>query len=284
MTHTALSLFLFTADLATARRAERAGIDNVIVDWEQHDKHSRQEGQNTEINDHSPDDVLRLSSQLRIPVTVRINPLHGGTAAEIQCALDHGATTLMLPMASTPKEVDAFLRLVAERAKTLVQVETQSLARQSDALASLPWDYVHVGLNDLKISRRDRWLWSPLVDGTVERICRALPDRAVGFGGGTILGGGVPIPFMSLFQEMARLNARVLFLRRSFLQEVVGRDWTREIHALRAAWAALQQRDPAAIQRDHSTLIRLLNGLAPSLHDSSFSSPSFCPFPSAVAP
>jgi hypothetical protein len=261
MTHTALSLFLFTADLATARRAERAGIDNVIVDWEQHDKHSRQEGQNTEINDHSPDDVLRLSSQLRIPVTVR-----------------------MLPMASTPKEVDAFLRLVAERAKTLVQVETQSLARQSDALASLPWDYVHVGLNDLKISRRDRWLWSPLVDGTVERICRALPDRAVGFGGGTILGGGVPIPFMSLFQEMARLNARVLFLRRSFLQEVVGRDWTREIHALRAAWAALQQRDPAAIQRDHSTLIRLLNGLAPSLHDSSFSSPSFCPFPSAVAP
>jgi hypothetical protein len=69
-------LFLFSADLAIARRAERAGVDSVIVDWERHGKHARQQGHDTEINDHSVAAVSTLSSRLRIPVTVRANPLH----------------------------------------------------------------------------------------------------------------------------------------------------------------------------------------------------------------
>lgn len=258
-----LRLFLFTADLEGARRAERAGIDSVIVDWERHGKHARQNGHDTEINDHSVAAVSTLSSQLRIPVTVRVNPLHAGTAAEVQQALDGGAATLMLPMARTPQEVEAFVRTVAGRAQTLIQIETQALADRCAALRSIDWTYAHVGLNDLKISRGGVWLWEPLADGTIEQICDTLSGRVVGFGGATVVGGGAPIPFLGLLQEMARLGAGMAVLRRSFLREVEGRNWTAEIRALRAVWAALHERSASARQHDHAGLMEALRAQVP---------------------
>lgn len=264
MPDTPLRLFLFTADLDTALRAEAAGVNSVIVDWERHGKPARQRGHDTEINDHSAAAVSLLSSRLGIPVTVRLNPLHGGTRAEVQRALDGGASTLMLPMARAPREVEAFVRIVAGRARTLIQIETQALADQCAALQSIDWDYAHVGLNDLKISRGDSWLWAPVLDGTIERIHRALAGRIAGFGGATVIGGGVPIPFVGLLQEMARLHAGMALLRRSFLREAAGRDWGAELRAVRAVWAALHERTPAAEQYDHAALTALLRTLAPS--------------------
>lgn len=261
---TPLRFFLFTADLATARRAQEADIDSVIVDWERHGKQARQNGHDTEINDHSVAAVSTLSDELQIPVTVRINPLHADTDAEIQRALDGGASTLMLPMSEHPREVDTFVQLVGGRATTLIQIETQQLADQCAALRSIDWDYAHVGLNDLKISRGDEWLWTPLLDGTIERIFQDLSGRIVGFGGATVIGGGVPIPFVKLLQEMARLDAGMAVLRRSFLREVTGRDWTAEIRALRTFWTALHERGAEARQHDHAALTRLLRTLAPS--------------------
>ena len=264
MPDTPLRLFLFAADLDTALRAEAAGVNSVIVDWERHGKHARQCGHDTEINDHSVAAVSRLSSRLGIPVTVRLNPLHEGTRAEVRRALDGGASTLMLPMAQSPDEVEAFVPVVAGRARTLIQIETQALADRCAALRSIDWDYVHVGLNDLKISRGDAWLWTPLLDGTIERIHRALAGRVVGFGGATVIGGGVPIPFVGLLREMARLHAGMALLRRSFLREAAGRDWGAELRAVRAAWDALHERTPAAERRDHDALTALLRTLSPA--------------------
>lgn len=261
---TPLRLFLFTADLATARRAQEANIDSVIVDWERHGKQARQNGHDTEINDHSVVAVSTLSDELQVPVTVRVNPLHADTDAEIQRALDGGASTLMLPMAEHPHEVDTFVRLVDDRATTLIQIETQQLADQCADLRSIDWDYAHVGLNDLKISRGSEWLWAPLLDGTIERIFQDLSGRIVGFGGATVVGGGVPIPSIKLLQEMARLDAGMAVLRRSFLREVTGRDWPAEIRALRTLWSALRERSADARQRDHEALTRLLRTLDPS--------------------
>ena len=81
-----LQLFLFTTDLGLAQRAEAAGIDSVIVDWESRGKDARQVGRDLEINCDSPEDAYRLARHLEIPVTVRINgPGHYG-ADEVEFA------------------------------------------------------------------------------------------------------------------------------------------------------------------------------------------------------
>lgn len=258
-----MKLFLFTSSVDLACNAEAAGIDSVIVDWERLGKQERQADHDFEINQDTAADARRLARQLDIPVTVRINPLGPHTEAEVQKALDAGAEILMLPQARTPSEVATFLQLVGDRARTLVQIETQNLADRCEGLRDLDWDFAHVGLNDLRISRNSSWLWEPVYDGTVERVCRTLEDRAVGFGGGTIIGGGDPIPFIHLLREMARLECGMCILRRSFKSDLEGRDIDAEIDAFRAKWTAAQARRRSAIDADHQTLQEVLTRVQP---------------------
>lgn len=116
----AINFLLFTTDLLLALKAESAGIDGVIVDWESRGKYFRQKNHQLEINLDTPQDVYNLSSKLKIPVVVRVNPLGNHTASEITCALDNGAKTIMLPMAANIMEAKKFLKLIDNRAKTII--------------------------------------------------------------------------------------------------------------------------------------------------------------------
>ncbi|MGL5094126.1 MAG: aldolase/citrate lyase family protein, partial [Planctomycetia bacterium] len=224
-----LELYLFTADVELARVAEKAGVDGVIVDWENVGKETRQKGYDLQLNRDTPAEVRRLADAVGFPVTVRINRLSGGTAQEVQTALDHGARRLMLPMAESAGEVERFLRIVAGRAETIIQVENQTMAAAVGDLRDLEWTSVYIGLNDLMVSRGGVDLWEAVLDGTVERLFTALAGRRVGFAGVTVVGGGRPIPFVNIFSEMARVGCRLSVLRRSFLREVQGRDFDEEI-------------------------------------------------------
>jgi 2-keto-3-deoxy-L-rhamnonate aldolase RhmA len=255
-----LELFLFTTDLTCALQAQEAGIDSVIVDWEWRGKQHRQAGYSTEINADTPEDVAALAARLRIPVTVRVDRLQENTASDVEIALDHGAGAIMLPMAEQASDVKRFARLVRGRARTIIQIETESLVRQCDALRSVDWDCAYIGLNDLMVSRGTRWIWEPLADGTVERIFDILGDRALGFGGVTVVGGGRPLPFVELLREMARLGCRLSFLRRTFKAEILDRDISAEVAAVRATWTAARRRGPQAVQQDRAQFRqRLLN-------------------------
>jgi hypothetical protein len=247
-----LALFLFTTDLKCALRAQEAGIDSVIVDWEWRGKRERQAGYSTEVNADTPEDVAALAERLRIPVTVRVDRMQENTGHDVELALDHGAGMIMLPMAEQASDVERFVRLVRGRATTIIQIETESLVQQCKALRSVDWDCAYIGLNDLMVSRRASWIWEPLVDGTVERIFDILHDRTVGFGGVTVVGGGKPLPFIELLREMARLGCRLSFLRRTFKAEILDRDICAEMGAVRAAWAAARRRGPEAVRRDHA--------------------------------
>lgn len=259
-----LELFLFTTNVSFAMKAQRAGIDSVIVDWERRGKEERQQGYATEINADTPQDVARLADRLAIPVTVRIDRERDWMERDIECALDHGARMLMLPMARSVGEVERFVEQVSGRAQTIVQIETQSLAGQCESLRDVTWDYAYIGLNDLMISRQGSWLWEPLLDGTVEAIYDALEGRAVGFGGVTVIGGGEPIPFTELLREMSRLGCRLSFLRRTFKREIGDRDLQAEMRAVRAAWHAAQHRGPESIAQDYRDFQQLLRRLRPT--------------------
>ena len=87
----AINFFLFTTNLLLAFKAEQAGVDGVIVDWESRGKQARQKNHPLETNIDTPQDVYNISKELKIPVIVRVNPLGTHTASEITCALDNGA-------------------------------------------------------------------------------------------------------------------------------------------------------------------------------------------------
>ena len=258
-----MDLRLFHTTTEFARRAAAAGVTGLIVDWENQDKHARQAGHDTEINRHTAVDLAAAVAEGGLPVTVRVNGLGSGGCAEIDRAVDGGATTIMLPMARSAGEVEEFLARVDGRARTLVQIETRELADDVARLARLPWDEVFIGLNDLMISRGGRWLWEPLWDGTVERLCGELAGRRHGFGGVTVLGGGEPLRFTDLLREYARLGTSLGFLRRTFYREVAGRDLGLELAAVRAAWAAARARDAAAVEADRRAFYARLGEMRP---------------------
>lgn len=260
-----MRLFLFTRDVHLAGSAQCAGVYSAIVDWERLHKYERQRDHAFEINEDGFEDASRLAAVLEMPVTVRVNQLGPYTADEVERALALGARVLMLPMASRPAEVEAFLRIVAGRAETLVQIETQALVDACRALRELEWDYVHIGLNDLSLSRANAWLWEPLLDGTVEHICATLEGRNVGFGGATIIGGGAPIPFVHILREMVRLQCGMAILRRTFKADILNRDMAAELDALRAFEQAARARTPAAVAADHAQFMKLLAGARPAL-------------------
>jgi hypothetical protein len=157
----------------------------------------------------------------------------------------------MLPMAKSAREVEKFLERVAGRARTIVQIETQSLVEDCAHLKALPWDYAFIGLNDLMISRGAEWLWEPLHDGTLDEVCGQLAGRRIGFGGITVIGGGEPLRFTDLLREYGRLGCTFSFLRRTFHKEIGDRDLRAELDAVQATWSAIVRRGPAAVQQDH---------------------------------
>jgi hypothetical protein len=253
-----LKLFLFTTEISLAQEAEKAGVNSIIVDWEQTNKRDRQINYDTEINYDTREDVISLAEVLTIPITVRINPLSKNTSEEIEIALDSGARIIMLPMSESVSQVEQFINLVNGRAETLIQIETQALFAQCHLLRNLDWNYAYIGLNDLMISRQKTWIWDLLEDGTVEQVFETLDNRLLGFGGVTRISGGNPIPFIQIIHEMARLNCRLSVLRRSFKKEMKGRDFQAEIKAIRAVWVAACLRSADAVLEDHLTFFEQL--------------------------
>ncbi len=254
-----MRLYLFTTDADLARDAAAAGIDGFVVDWERRGKTVRQRAYDFEINRQGVPELRRLAAAVDRPILVRINPLGDKTADELRRAIDAGAREIMLPMARQASEVERFLALTAGRVRTVVQIETQDLVDDLSALARLPWDSAYIGLNDLQISRGGRGsIWSGVADGTVGKIFQQLPGRDVGFGGITVTDGGHPLPFPLLFSEMVRLGCGMSFLRRTFYQEIPGRDLASEIAEIRLLEQKLRDRTPEQIARDHQSFTQLL--------------------------
>ncbi len=258
-----MDYYLFTTDPAVARLAEAAGIDGLVVDWENRGKEIRQQGYDCEVNLAGAGEVRAVARASHLPVLVRINALGEATTDEVQTAIEAGAREIMLPMATHPDTVEQFLGLVAGRARTVVQIETQDLVENLEGLRDLPWSRAYIGLNDLMISRGGgNSIWDGVADGTVERIFERLPGRVVGFGGITVLGGGHPVPFDLLFGEMVRLGCGLSFLRRTFYREIADRDMNVEIPALRTRENALRMRAPEQVESDLRRFRSVLQSLS----------------------
>ena len=228
----ALKLMYITNRPDVAQVAQNAGVDRIFVDMEYIGKSLRQGGMDTVQSRHTVADVQAIRQVLTSSeLLVRCNPIHEATehycssAEEIQQIIAAGADIIMLPYFKTVEEVKVFLQIVGGRVRTCLLLETPEAAEHADAILGLPGiDEVHIGLNDLSLGYRKKFMFELLADGTVERLCHKCREHGVvyGFGGIATLGKGA-LPAEYVIREHYRLGSTRAILSRSFCNaDVVG--------------------------------------------------------------
>jgi hypothetical protein len=249
-----VDLFVFTTAPSLAAELVDAGAAGVVLDWERRGKARRQDGHDTQINADTPADLAAVRAATDGRLLTRVNGYGPWTAAEVDDAVARGTDEVLLPMVRTPEEVDRVLDLVDGRVGLGILVETSAAVRCAEELAARPLSRVYVGLNDLRIDRGSTDLFAPLVDGTVEEV-RAHVGCDFGVAGVTVPGGGAPVPTRLLAAELARLDARFTFLRRSFLADVAGRPVGPAVQAVLAEAATMRARTAAQVDADRAELV-----------------------------
>ena len=114
----------------------------------------------------------RIKSQLtRARLMVRVNPLHPGSAEEVDAVLARGADLVMLPMFEDAATLRAFAKLVAGRCPIVPLLETAGALATLDEWITTPglWE-VYMGLNDLHLSLGQRFMFESLALGLVDRV------------------------------------------------------------------------------------------------------------------
>lgn len=209
-----------TGDPLRAVVAQDAGVHCVMVDLEILGKEARQGRLNTVISRHTLEDALVVRRVLTTAeLMIRVNPLHEGTGDEVDACVAIGCDRLMLPMFTTAREADSFVRLVDGRAGVHLLLETApALARLHDIVALDGVDEIHVGLNDLHLDLRLKFMFEILAGGLMDHIasqCHAA-GRRFGFGGVARLGGTGAVPAELILSEHRRLGSQAVILSRDY--------------------------------------------------------------------
>lgn len=215
-----MRLLFLTKDPVIGRIAERAGVDWIFVDLEYRGKSDRQSGRNTVISAHSIEDVASMRAVLTAAqLLVRVNPIGSWSAGEIDAAIDAGADIVMLPFFTGPDEVAQFVQMVGGRAKTCLLVETMAAVNGIEAILAVPGiDFIHVGLNDIHIERKTRFMFEMLGDGTLDILAPKIAAKGIPFGiGGMARIGEKKPPAEAVLAEHYRLGSTGVILSRAFI-------------------------------------------------------------------
>ena len=239
--------------------ASAAGVDRIGPDLETWRKEDRQGGMGHRISSHDPESiglVVRDAGDA-IPFC-RVDPIHDGSAEQIDHVIRLGVRQVMLPMFRTAEEVRTFVELVAGRAHPVLLVETvAATVRLPEILQVEGVSGIHIGLNDLRIDSR---LGNPvelLVSPWLETICRTVRRRGLPLhvgGVASVADETLPIPPEPVIARLLELGAtgslvtRVLAKR---CRDLAG--WKREIDLLRDTVRRLRH-DPQQRRRQSMRL------------------------------
>ena len=261
-----------TNDPDLARRCDALPGMRLFVDLERNGKAARQAGRNTFISTHQPEDVGRIKAQLRrSQLMVRVNPLHEGTAVELDTVLAQGADSVMLPMFQTPDELRAFSRIVAGRAPIVALLETAGALHSLDAWADTPGlCEVFVGLNDLHLSLGCRFMFEPLAQGVLDRVSVVVLEKGLrfGFGGVARVDEGL-VPGCAVLAEHVRLGSQAVILSRTYHrpseQNGPAHGFETEVAALRQVELDLSMRAPQQVKADQRRICSLIGAVSASM-------------------
>ncbi len=220
-----LKLMYITNRTEIALIAENAGVERIFIDMEYIGKAERQGGMDTVQSKHTVEDIYAIRAVItKSQLLVRCNPIHDAcekycsSKEEIDAIVSAGADIIMLPYFKKATEVKEFIKLVGGRAKTLLLFETPEAVQNIDEILLLDGiDEVFVGLNDLSLGYKKKFMFELLADGTVERLCEKFSEKRLpyGFGGIAALGKGM-LPSEYVIKEHYRLSSTCAILSRSF--------------------------------------------------------------------
>ena len=220
-----LNLMYITKHPEIARIAEEAGVDWIFVDMEFIGKDCRQGGLDTVQNHHTVEDVANIRAAVtKAKVLVRINPIHDtmddypSSEEEIEAVIQAGADIVMLPYFKTTEEVHRFIGYVGGRAKTCLLVEPPEAADLLDQIVEIDGiDMIHIGLNDMHLALKMKFMFQLLTDGSVDKWTRIIAQKGImyGFGGLASLNGGT-VPGRMILKEHYRLGSQMVIVSRAF--------------------------------------------------------------------
>lgn len=214
-----LTLLYITNNPEVALIAQKAGVDRIWIDLETLGKEERQVGMNTVKSKHSVGDIKKIKPLLTTSkMMVRVNPLYDGSKKEIDNVIEAGAEYIMLPMYRTKEDVEQFISMVNGRAKVMLLLETIEAEKNLESYIDLPGiDEIHVGLNDLHLAYKKKFMFELLCDGTVENIAKIMKKHKMkfGFGGFARVGHGI-LPAEMIMIEHYRLGSSMAILSRGF--------------------------------------------------------------------
>lgn len=214
-----LKLMYITNNVDVAKIAENSGVDRIFVDLEVIGKKERQGGMDTVQSNHKFDDIKKIKNSInKSELLVRSNPIYYNSEEEINNIVNNGADIIMLPYFKTTKEVEQFINLVNGRCKTMLLVETAESVKSIDEILDIDGiDEIHIGLNDLHLDYKMKFMFELLVDGTVEYLCNKFKNKNIPYGFGGIAGiGEGTLPAENIIQEHYRLGSTRAILSRSF--------------------------------------------------------------------
>ncbi len=214
-----LNLMYITNNTEVAKIADKNGVDRIFVDLEVMGKKERQGGLDTVQSKHTLEDIKKIKKCInKSQLLVRSNPIYHNSKEEINTIVNNGADVIMLPFFKTIEEVEYFISLVNGRCKTMLLVETAEAVESIDEILNIQGiDEVHIGLNDLHLAYKMKFMFELLADGTVESLCKKFENKNIpyGFGGIAGLGEGA-LPAERIIQEHYRLGSTRAILSRSF--------------------------------------------------------------------
>lgn len=215
-----LKLMYITNQPEIARIAESSGVDRIWIDLEVNGKEERQKGMDTVKSKHKIDDVGKIKKVLtKSELVVRINPIYENSKFELDDVIMQGADIVMLPYFKTVEEVKEFIKLVDKRCKTMLLLETPEAVNIIDEILDINGiDEVHIGLNDLHLGYKKKFMFELLSDGTVEFLCKKFKEygiKSYGFGGIARIGTGT-LKAENIIIEHYRLRSSIAIISRSF--------------------------------------------------------------------
>ena len=253
--NSSFQLLLSSTDLSLIQNSVRAGVDGVIVEWE-NIKGDRSPNLTSEM-------VFNLEQVRSVTdawVICRLNPYYERSKEELELAIATRADEIWLPKVQSVEEVTQILDWVKERIKVGIVVETVEAMKLSPKLAQLPLYRVHIGLNDLGESLHNPHPFCALSDGTVEKILKNFTIFS-GFGGLTLPEKGHPIPCRLLMGELVRLGCHFSLLRRSFIADIQGKTLSVEIPKIKHYLSQISERSLEEREIDHLEFVRQIDFL-----------------------
>ena len=214
-----IKLMYITNEPDIAKIAENAGVDRIWIDLEVNGKEERQKGLDTVKSKHKIEDIGKIKKVLKkAELIVRVNPIYSGSEEEINKVIEQGSEIIMLPYFKTVDEVQRFIKIVNNRNKICLLCETPEAVENIDNILKIKGiDEIHIGLNDLHLGYKKKFMFELLSDGTVDMLCEKFKRAGLnyGFGGISRVGTGT-LPAEYIIKEHYRLGSTIAILSRSF--------------------------------------------------------------------